>query len=414
MSNIEGFCVKYRRSKRCVAKNRVSYPQGMVSYPQGNLFQISKLLAFFGEISKSRFMGQVSKNPRPPLFPLRHTQEDFFVCDVFDAVPKGDMVPMEHPVFTISQKPDLTIRKYVSNDGDKWMEITPSVKGLATVFDRDLLIYCISQLIAAMNDDRPIERTLRMRAHDFLIATNRMTNGNAYSALRETLERLAGTRITTNLLTGDIEQLDGFGLIDKFRIVRETRKGRMLEIEVTLSDWIFNAIQAAGVLTYSHDYFRLRSRLERRLYEIARRKCGVRSSWECGLEKLQNMTGSKSHKDEFKRMIEGVVKRDAQKQHMPDYRLFLEDCANGQGVKLVVRSKQSLREACGSDAPAKLDHSKIHLKGDTYEKARKAAPRWDIHFLEREWREWMKEAPKHPDAAFIGFCKKYYERKGNP
>jgi hypothetical protein len=34
--------------------------------------------------------------------------------------------------------------------------------------------------------------------------------------------------------------------------------------------------------------------------------------------------------------------------------------------------------------------------------------------LEEEWREWMTEAPRDPDKAFIGFCRKVYERRGKP
>jgi hypothetical protein len=74
-------------------------------------------------------------------------QADFFVCDIFDAAPKGDMASMEHPIFSISTKPDRRIRRY--ENGPNFVEITPSVKGLATVHDRDVLIYCISQCIAA-------------------------------------------------------------------------------------------------------------------------------------------------------------------------------------------------------------------------------------------------------------------------
>ena len=32
----------------------------------------------------------------------------------------------------------------------------PSVNGLATIFDKDILIYCISQLMAALNAGRPV------------------------------------------------------------------------------------------------------------------------------------------------------------------------------------------------------------------------------------------------------------------
>ena len=46
--------------------------------------------------------------------------------------PEGD-ADMEHPIFSLSTKPDLRIRRYVH--GTRYVEITPSVKGLATVHD---------------------------------------------------------------------------------------------------------------------------------------------------------------------------------------------------------------------------------------------------------------------------------------
>jgi hypothetical protein len=38
---------------------------------------------------------------RSPLLPDRYPQGDFFVCDIFDAVPKADMASMEHPIFSL-------------------------------------------------------------------------------------------------------------------------------------------------------------------------------------------------------------------------------------------------------------------------------------------------------------------------
>jgi hypothetical protein len=51
---------------------------------------------------------------------------------------------------------------------------------------------------------------------------------------------------------------------------------------------------------------------------------------------------------------------------------------------------------------------------ETFEKARRVAPGWDIYFLEGLWRDWIagKEEPKNPDAAFIAFCRKKYQRRG--
>lgn len=62
----------------------------------------------------------------------------------------------------------------------------------------------------------------------------------------DALLRLQGTQIETNIVTGGTEQLDIFSVIDRARIVRETRDGRMQEIEVKLSDWVFNALQKPG------------------------------------------------------------------------------------------------------------------------------------------------------------------------
>ena len=58
------------------------------------------------------------------------------------------------------------------------------------------------------------------------------------------------------------------------------------------------------------------------------------------------------------------------------------------------------------------------IKPETYEKARKAAPGWDVYLLESEWLEWWRNkgasALKSPDAAFLGFCRRRFEREGTP
>src|SRR6185312_13397765 len=102
--------------------------------------------------------------------------------------------------------------------------------GLATVHDRDVLIYCISQLMAAMNSGQVVSPIVRFKAYDLLKVTNRMTNGQGYDALKAALERLAGTRISTNIVTGGVETFENFGLIDRSKIVRLTRDGRMQEV----------------------------------------------------------------------------------------------------------------------------------------------------------------------------------------
>jgi hypothetical protein len=330
---------------------------------------------------------------RSPLLPVRH-QRDFFVCDIFDAALKGDSASMEHPIFSLSKKPDLKIRRY--ENGEKWAEIRPSVKGLATVFDRDILIYCISQLIAAMNDNRPISQRLRLRAFDLLVATNRDTSGRGYLQLREALERLQGTQIATNVITGGKEVFDVFGLINRARIVRETRDGRMQEVEIELSDWVFQAVEAQEVLTLDRRYFQLAKPLERRLYELARKHCGQQAGFRIGLEKLRGKCGSQSTMKEFRRLLQTIIADDERHNHMPGYSFTLED------DMVDIRPKEVAE-------PPALPVPHLQLKGETYDQARLLATGWDVYALESEWRDWIAKKnikPGHPDAHFLAFCKR--------
>lgn len=312
---------------------------------------------------------------------------------------------MEHPIFSLSSKPDRRIRRYES--GSTFLEVTPSVKGLATVHDRDILIYCISQCMAALNQEREINQVIRFRAYDLLTATNRGTDGRGYEQMRSALERLKGTTITTNIITGKREVFDGFGLIDSFRIVRETRGGRMQEIEVSLSDWVFNAIQHREVLTLHRDYFRLRKPLERRIYELARKHCGQKVEWKISLQKLQAKCGSNSTEKEFRRLVQKIVREDEKHDHMPDYAVRLIDdmvVFTNRRSEEVVKSSQSF--------------AALRLDPEAYHDARQVAPGWDVYLLEQEWHSWMAEMdsdpPRNPTKAFVGFCRKWFETRGRP
>src|SRR5215217_2345451 len=298
-------------------------------------------------VGESTTIGEMvgdSTNNRSPLLPDRYPTADFFVCDLFDAAPKGDMASMAHPIFSLSTKPDHRIRRYES--GPNYVEVKPGADGLATIHDRDVLIYCISQIMAGMNKGRDVSQTVRFKAYDLLVSTNRNTAGTGYAQLKAALERLAGTRITTNITTGNVEILDGFGLIDSFRIVREAREGRMQEVEIKLSDWMFNAIRHREVLTIHRDYFRLRKPLERRMYELARKHCGRQDEWRVTLATLQKKCGSASTAKEFKRLVQNIIGEDRTYNHMPDYAVRLE----GEDM-LVFRSRKSLPESLAAPSP---------------------------------------------------------------
>lgn len=312
----------------------------------------------------------------------------FFICDVLGATLKDDMASMEHPVFTLATRPDRRILRYTH--GEATIEITPSVKGLATIHDKDVLIFCISQLMAAVNSGRPTAPTLHLTAHDLLVATNRETSGDGYRRLREALERLSGTRIVTNLATGGIESTRGFGLIDGWEILRKTRGGRMIHVTVTLSDWMYRSVVSKSVLTLHRDYFRLRKPLERRVYEIARKHCGRQAEWRIGLELLGKKSGSTSPRRVFRKMIRDMAAEDL----LPDYSLTV-----GEGDVVLFRARDGLDGVQGR-WPV--------LDPETYAAVRAAAPGFDPYWLEAQWRaHWRatgRPRLRNPDSAFIAFA----------
>lgn len=348
-------------------------------------------------------MGTETTNQNDPLVPDKRRQGDLFVCDVADAVLKDIIPQMEHPFYSLSKKPETTIRRYEHNGN--WLEIVPSVKGLATIYDKDILIYCISQLVEKLKQGLPVGPRIRITSYDLLSFTNRGTSGRDYLALSEAIDRLAGTRIKTNIRTGDEEQEDNFGLVDAASIRRKHGlDGRLLWVEIKLSEWVLNAVKAQEVLTLHRDYFRLRKPLERRIYELARKHCGRQPTWKVSLDLLLKKCGSQSPMKRFRHMLKHIAKHD----HLPDYRLTFDEDSD----LVTFYSRDAWWEAHPQMAQ---DAGELPpLPTQAYEDARKAAPGYDVYALEQDWREWWDSSgrPKldNPAAAFVGFCASRHKR----
>lgn len=344
-----------------------------------------------------------STNPDDHLLPAKHANGDLFICDVADAVLK-DLIPqMEHPFFSLSKQKDTEIRRYEHNGN--WLEIVPSVKGLATIYDKDVLIYCISQIMEKLKRQEKVSQRVKITSYDLLIFTNRGTSGRDYDRLVEAIDRLAGTRITTNIRTGDEEQRESFGLIDAAAIRRKHElDGRLLWVEIKLSDWVFNAIRGQEVLTLHKDYFRLGKPLERRIYELARKHCGRQSTWQISLETLLKKSGSQSSLNRFRQHVKEIAVHD----HLPDYRLIFDEDKD----MVVFFNREG--KWVSTPLPSGSDGALPPLPDEAYEEGRAAAPGYDIYWLEREWREWWASSGKphfsNPAAAFVGFCQSRHER----
>ena len=335
------------------------------------------------------------------LKPLKYPQGDLFVCDVTDVILKDDMASMEHPFYSLSKKPDREVRRYENNG--KWIEFRPSIKGLPTIYDKDLIIYAISHLVAGVEEGADIPKTVEIDPYSFFLFTHRGTGGRDYQALCDSLDRIDGTRYRTNVLFDGTKTDEWMGIIDKAALETDAKTNRPKKLRLTLSDMIIEAIkERRNVLTLHRDYFRLRKPIQRRVYELARKHCGSQEEWRPYLKTLHIKSGSKASLREFRRAIRELV----EEQMLPDY----EIAYNEDEDQVIFRNR-------GTVAPPLIPSTKSQgtvppLNPETFTRAKEAAPGWDVYYIEQEWREWMTEPPCKPDEAFIGFCKKWYEKRG--
>jgi plasmid replication initiation protein len=251
----------------------------------------------------------------------QRTQVDLLLDSLVNVPLKDDRALMEFPFFSLEKQPRREALVY--DDGRVQIRIAPGEKGVATIWDKDILIYLTSIINDRLERGAEVSRTVTFAAHDFLTLVGRGTSNKAYEQFKDSLFRLRSTTITTSIMAGEEREERGFGWIDNFRIVRrDLRSGRrvMAAVEVTLNDWMFRAIvRDRRVLTINSGYFKLGMGLERRLYELARKHCGQQASWQIGLQRLAEKCGSRRELRKFKAELAGIVERDS----LPDFAMSL-------------------------------------------------------------------------------------------
>ena len=322
-------------------------------------------------------------------------QPDLFVVELADVSPRDDLASMEHPLFSLTPNPDGRELRYETEKDV--MQINPSVKGLPTIFDKDILIFCISRLMDAKNRGEKISKKLKFSAHDLLLSTQRRTGGVEYNRLRDAFVRLQGTQFISNIKTGGEATETMFSIFSEagFSFDTTSKKMRVKHCEVTLSDWVMRSIESNEVVQISPEYFGLRKPLERRLYEIARKHCGNQKTFSIGLKKLQVKTGSNTELKQFRRYVREAIERD----NIPFYRFEI-----GERDIITIRPRTTQNE---------LSYN-ITLPEWAEEKGREIATEkgWDYYALREKWLSFAKQEaaknnpPENAGAAFVAYCNK--------
>ncbi|WP_434779649.1 replication initiator protein A [Neisseria sp. Ec49-e6-T10] len=260
-------------------------------------------------------------------------QLNFFMVDAFASLLKNHHIHIDCPIFVLKAG-NVALRRY--KDEHALIVVEPGEYGSATIYDKDLLIYCISKQVEAMRIyGVDIDQTIQFKAHDFLVTTNRRTDGDNYKRLIEALHRLKDTTIEVYINDEGYQKSFSFDLIASWCILEKSDKKRRMEaIEITLPDIIHEAILAKKLLAFHADYFKLRKPLERHLYTLARKYCATQVKWSIDLESLYQKTGTTATIHEFRRLIRSTAKLN----NLPEYQLRYET-----GTDIVHFYKQGAR-----------------------------------------------------------------------
>ncbi len=262
-------------------------------------------------------------------------QIDLFVESMVAAPLRDDRATMEFPFFALQKRPLLT--PIIYQDGNVSIRISPGERGIATIWDKDVLIYLSSLINSKIECGEEVSRTVRIAAYDMLRVTRRHTGKNGYQEIYDALFRLRSTTITTDIQSGGERETRGFGWIDSFRILtKENKAGNrvMQGLEITLNDWTFRAlVKDRRVLAINPAYFDLTGGLERRLYEIARKHVGRQAEWKVSLLQLAKKCGTMQRN---LRRFKFDLKELAELDRLPDYQLFLINDHSSPTAKAMV------------------------------------------------------------------------------
>lgn len=242
---------------------------------------------------------------------------DFFIADNFRIFNfRNEISSMEHPFFALKNG-ETKVRKYFY--GNIHITIKPPIKiGMATIFDKDIWIYSISKLQFAINNSlKKINKTICFTPYDFFKSTSRNKGGRSYIELKNSLNRLSGTRICTNInYLNKIKTTTEFGLIDSWSYVEYSKFNKKNKlILINLPEWLYESILNTNIIKINKNYFNIKSAIYRRIYEIARKHCGNKNKFLISISNLYKKSGSRSKISKFIYLIKKLIFFN----NLPDY-----------------------------------------------------------------------------------------------
>jgi len=239
---------------------------------------------------------------------------------------RGERSLMAFPFFALAKNAWMKPLSYSTPAVS--IEVRPSARGVATIYDKEIVLYIASLLAAKMDEGESVSQDFTFTAHDMFSVTGANHSARSYARLSDALERLQGTQIRTNIEAGGEGEEGFFSWLSEARLQYARSKGgekRLKAVRVRLCDWLFRAIlRDRQVLDYASTYFQL-GPIERRIYEVARSTCPDGGKLDIDLATFRLQIGFQNKLANFRMAMSQIAEANA----IPDYdlRMIEEDGA---------------------------------------------------------------------------------------
>ena len=280
--------------------------------------------------------------------PAQHrTSSERDELELFRALP-GALAPrdaqdlMAYPFFSLSKTHRTTPIDYRMNDSAIRVEAVPE-RGMATIWDADVLIWAASQIVEARDAGLRTSRLIAATPYEILTFTGRGVSARDYHRLKAALDRLQSTTVATSLREPSVQRMHRFSWINEWT-ERTDAHGRADGIDLIVPDWFYRAVlDDALILTIDRKYFALTGGLERWLYRIVRKHAGrQRTGWQFDFWHLYTKSASLAPFKRFAFELRDIARR----QPLPGYLVAVERDRAGRELLAFIPRKLST-DRCG-------------------------------------------------------------------
>ncbi len=240
---------------------------------------------------------------------------------------------MGYPFFSLTEARRLAPICYQSLGVSLAVEGS-SEKGIATVWDADVLIWAAAQVLKARDERTGTSRSIMATPAQILEFIGRGHLIENHDWLRGALDRLQSTTVLTSFRQLEGRRRHRFSWISEWK-EHTNAKGWPTRISLTLPDWLYLGILEGSLgLALDSTYFSLKGRLARWLYRLFR--FGKQRSGQFEFLHLYGRSGMSIWSADFARHL----KRIAAEQGIPGVQLDVVRGPKGQDVLTFVRRAQ--------------------------------------------------------------------------